>query len=102
MFGFHDKTAQIDESISERMSFRTKPYIKRTIERAAALLGVDNSAYVMSAAYEAANSTIAAHECTGLQMADCEAFFATIDNPPAPAIELRSAFRRHKETVETR
>jgi uncharacterized protein (DUF1778 family) len=92
----------IDERNTERMSFRTKPRIKETIRKAAALSGLDDSAFTMNAAYRAAVETIAAHEHTLLQPVDHEAFFAALDREPAPTGKLRSAFARHKETIVTR
>jgi uncharacterized protein (DUF1778 family) len=41
-----------------RMNFRTKPRIKATIQRAAALAGLDDSAFTMQAAYQAARAVI--------------------------------------------
>lgn len=102
MLGFQYVAAQVDERSSERMNFRTKPRIKRAIQQAAALSGVDDSVFTMNAAYQAAIATITAHERTVLQPVDHEAFFAAIDSPPAPAKRLRDAFRRHKKTVESR
>jgi len=43
-----------------RMNFRTKPRIKATIQRAAALAGLDDSAFTMQAAYQAARAVISA------------------------------------------
>ena len=40
-----------------RMNFRTKPRIKATIQRAAALAGLDDSAFTMQAAYQAARAS---------------------------------------------
>jgi uncharacterized protein (DUF1778 family) len=102
MLAFHDKIAEVEERSSERMNFRTKPRIKQAIQRAAALSGVDDSVFTMNAAYQAAGETIAAHERTVLQPVDHQAFFAALDNPPAPSEKLRSAFNRHKETIATR
>jgi uncharacterized protein (DUF1778 family) len=99
MLGFHDTTKAIEERSEARMNFRTKPRIKSTIQQAAALSGVDDSVFTMSAAYEAALATIAAHERTVLQPVDHAAFFAALDAPPPPAEALRAAFRRHRETV---
>lgn len=99
MLGFHDSTSMVDERSTERMNFRTKPRIKEAIQRAAALSGVDDSVFTMNAAYKSAMETIAAHERTGLQPVDHDAFFAALNNPPAPTEKLRTAFARHKETI---
>lgn len=102
MLGFHDQVNEVDERSTERMNFRTKPRIKEAIQRAAALSGVDDSVFTMNAAYKSAMETIAAHERTVLQPVDHAAFFAALDNPPAPTDKLRAAFDRHKATVASR
>ena len=53
-----------EERYLVRMNFRTKPRIKATIQRAAALAGLDDSAFTMQAAYQAARAVIQAHEHT--------------------------------------
>ena len=99
MLAFHDEVSEIDEKSSERMNFRAKPRIKEAIQRAAALSGVDDSVFTMSAAYRAAMDTIAAHERTLLRPVDHATFFTILDNPPAPTAHLRAAFARHRKTV---
>lgn len=99
MLSFQNEAAAGEERSSERMNFRTKPRIKQAIQRAAALSGVDDSAFAMSAAYKSALETIAMHERTVLQPVDHEAFFAALDNPPAPTDRLRAAFERHRGTT---
>jgi uncharacterized protein (DUF1778 family) len=99
MLGFEDQVGAIDERSSERMNFRTKPRIKRAIQQAAALSGVDDSVFTMNAAYRSAMETIAAHERTRLQPIDHEGFFAALDAPPPPTDRLRAAFARHRETI---
>ena len=99
MVAFNDMTAEIDEPNDARMGFRTKARIKAAIQRAAALSGVDDSAFTINAAYQSAITTIAAHERTLLQPADHAAFFAALDNPPEPTERLKVAFKRHSKTV---
>ena len=99
MLGFRGSVTEVDERSSERMNFRTKPRIKEAIQRAAALSGVDDSVFTMNAAYRSAMEIIAAHERTVLQPVDHAAFFAALENPPAPTDKLRKAFARHKETI---
>ena len=102
MLAFDDSTKDLNERSSERMNFRTKPRIKQIIQRAAALSGVDDSVFTMNAAYKSALETIAAHEHTMLQPADHIAFFAALDNPPAPTAKLRDAFARHSQTIQSK
>lgn len=99
MRAFNDTTKPIDERASERMNFRTKPQIKQTIKRAAALSGVDDSVFTMSAAYQAALAMIEAHERTVLEPVDHAAFFEALDNPPQATSDLKAAFVRHKDRV---
>ena len=102
MRAFRDSTTDVDEKASERMNFRTKPHIKKAIQQAAALTGVDDSVFTMSAAYASALATIAAHERTVLQPMDHASFFSAIDNPPNPKAKLRKAFARHSARVASR
>ncbi len=99
MLAFHDETQAIDERNTERMNFRTKPRIKKIIQQAAALSGVDDSVFTMNAAYQSALQTIAAHERTVLQPVDHAVFFAALDNPPAATERLKAAFERHRTTI---
>jgi uncharacterized protein (DUF1778 family) len=99
MLSFRDQMLNIDEPNEARMNFRTKPRIKETIRQAAALAGVDDTTFVINAAFQAAKDTIAAHEQTVLAQADMSAFFTALDNPPEPNKSLRAIFRLHDETV---
>lgn len=102
MRAFHDTTHDVDQKASERMNFRTKPHIKRAIQQAAALSGVDDSVFTMSAAYASALATIAAHERTILEPVDHAAFFAVLDKPPKPTKKLRDAFARHQTRIASK
>jgi uncharacterized protein (DUF1778 family) len=97
-----DATGAIDELSTERVTFHTKPHIKDAIQRAAALSGVEDSVFIMNAAYKAAMETIAGHEHTILEPVDHQAFFAALDRPPAPTERLRAAFSHHKATHDSR
>ena len=97
-----DETGTIEERASERMNFRTRPHIKKTIQQAAALSGMDDSVFTMNAAYRLALETIAAHERTLLDPVDHAAFFAALDAPPAPTAKLRDAFARHRSRIVSR
>jgi uncharacterized protein (DUF1778 family) len=102
MSASQDRVKAVDEPSTERMNFRIKPRIKQTIQRAAALSGVDDSVFTMNAAYRSALETIAAHERTVLQPVDHAAFFTALDRPPAPTEKLKAAVARHRTTVESR
>jgi uncharacterized protein (DUF1778 family) len=96
------QSALTEERNSERMNFRVKPRIKAAIQRAAALSGVDDSVFVMSAAYNSAVRIIELHEQTVLSAADHAAFFAALDGNSAPNEKLRKALNRHSETIDSR
>jgi len=99
MHSLEPKVGAINERSSERMNFRTKPRIKKTIQRAAALSGVDDSVFTVNAAYRSALETIAAHERTFLHPIDHDVFFAALDADAHPNEKLRTSFDRHKKTV---
>jgi uncharacterized protein (DUF1778 family) len=99
MYSRQDQTAAIKEPSDERMHFRVKKRVKQTIRQAAALTGMDDSSFVISAAYDAALKAIEAHQKTTLQDLDFEPFFAALDNPPAPTEALAKAFQRRKDIV---
>ncbi len=102
MRAFQDTTKDTGERASERMNFRTKPHIKRTIQQAAALCGVDDSVFTMNAAYTSALAMIETHGRTMLDSVDHAAFFAALDNPPAPGSKLRDALERHRSRVSSK
>ena len=91
-----------EERALVRMNFRTKPRIKATIQRAAALAGLDDSAFTMQAAYQAARAVISAHEHTELQGIDHGPFFAALDQPAAVTPAMKAAFQRHQRTIISR
>ena len=91
-----------EERALVRMNFRTKPRIKATIQRAAALAGLDDSAFTMQAAYQAARAVISAHERTELQGIDQATFFAALDQPAPATPALKAAFQRHQGRVMSR
>ena len=70
MLNFNDSAAAIDEPKTARMEQRTKPHVKAQIQRAAALLGVDETTFVTSVALERAQATIVDHERTILSAED--------------------------------
>jgi len=54
MLHYTDATAGVAEKKSVRKEQRVKPSISATISRAAAAVGMDESAFIVSAAYEKA------------------------------------------------
>ena len=96
MLSFHDSMAAIDEPKTARMEQRTKPSVKAQIQQAAALLGVDETTFVISAALEQAKSTIADQERTILSAEDREVVLAALDTPAEPTEALQQALALHR------
>lgn len=102
MLAFIDETRTIEGLSTERMNFRTKARIKTAIQRAAALSGVDDSTFTMSAALREAERVIAAYEHTYLQTVDHQAFFAAMEATAEPSQKLLAAAERYKSRVISR
>lgn len=102
MQAVEDQAGRVPERATERMQFRTRPHIKRAIQRAAALSGVDDTAFAINVLYKAAIETIEAHERMTLSSADAEVFFDALDNPKPPTDALRKIARRYHERYSAR
>ena len=92
MIDFDDAAAALDEPKIARMEQRTKPHVKAEIQTAAALMGIDETAFVTNAAYERALATIRDYERSVLTAEDRDAFLAALDAPPAPSDAMRRSF----------
>lgn len=99
MLSFSDKTNAIDEPKTARMEQRTKPHVKAQIQAAAALLGVDETAFVTNAAYAAARRVAEDHERTVLTAEDRDTFLAALDADADPTEAMREAAALHKNAV---
>ena len=99
MLNFNDRAAAIDEPKTARMEQRTKPHVKAQIQRAAALLGVDETTFVTSVALERAQATIVDHERTILSAKDRDLILAALDTPAVPTDALREAMAMHGARV---
>ncbi|WP_084513928.1 DUF1778 domain-containing protein [Salipiger mucosus] len=100
MLPFVDQILEAEGRADARMSFRTKARVKATIQKAAALSGVDESTFTMSAAYGHALKVIDTHENTFLKDVDHEMFFSALDNPPEPTDALKAAFARYANELK--
>lgn len=94
-----DETDAITEPKSARMEQRTKPHVKKQIQAAAALLGIDETAFVTSAAYSKAREVIEDHLHTKLGAADRDVLLEALARPAEPSDALRDAFALHRQTV---
>lgn len=94
-----DARRAIDEPKSARMEQRTKPHVKAEIQTAAALLGIDETAFVTGAAYERARAVIREHERTLLTAADRTVFLAALADPAAAGEALAAVLAQHDAMV---
>lgn len=91
----------LDERNTARMNFRMKPRVKQAIQRAAALSGVDDSVFAVTALYNAALATISTHEHSVVTERDFKAILAALDNPPPPNERMREAVEGYKRRVKS-
>jgi len=101
MLAFEDKAAKVPERATERMNFRMRPQVKNAIQRAAALVGVDDSVFAINALYNAALATISTHEHTKVTARDFAAILDALDNPPEPTDMMRTAVEGYKRRVKS-
>ncbi len=101
MLNFVNFAAEIDEPKSARMEQRTKPSIKARIQEAAALLGVDETTFVTSVAFERAKATFDEHERTLLSAKDRERVLAALESPAEPTAALRGMMALHDESASS-
>ncbi len=99
MLNFNDTATAIDEPKTARMEQRTKPHIKAQIQRAAALLGIDETTFVTSVALERAQATIADHERTLLSATDRDAVLSALEKPEPPTDALQHVMAMHDARV---
>lgn len=88
-----------DQAKTARMEQRTLPQVKARIQRAAALLGLDETGFVTIAADERARAVLAEHERTVLTSADTDAFLSALDKSAAPTKAMAEAMDLHRQTV---
>lgn len=99
MSATEDITRSINEPKTARMEQRTKPQVKAQIQAAAALLGMDETTFVTTAAFERARATLERHERTVLDAADRTAFLAALGGPAGPTDAMAEAIDLHRRTV---
>ncbi len=72
-----------------RMEFKTTEDVKTTLTQAAALMGVDVTAFVIGAASERARAILAENALLQLSLDGQARFLAMLDNPPPATSALR-------------
>ena len=82
-----------------RLEARIAPDVLAAVKRAAEIQGRSVSDFVVSAAREAANRTIAETEIISLSAAGQRAFAHAVVNPPPPPKGLKKAFDSHRRLI---
>lgn len=72
-----------------RMELKTTRALKQTLTRAAALSGVDLTAFVLSSAEEKARNVIEHHDSLALSRNEQERFLDVLSQPPKPPAALK-------------
>ena len=75
---------------STRISLRTTPQAKATIERAATMTGLTVSGFVLQNAYEAARRVLASDDSLILSQQAFQSFLAACEKPSQPTAALRN------------
>lgn len=83
----------------ERLEARISAEQKALFQRAADLAGRSLTDFVVSSAQAAAEETIQRHQVLELTARETDAFFAAIEDPPAPNERLRAAADRYRTLV---
>jgi uncharacterized protein (DUF1778 family) len=89
-----------EQTRTARIEARIAPDALAIVKRAAEIQGRSVSDFVVAAAQEAANRTIAEAHIIKLSIEDQRAFAEAILNPAEPAPTLRRAFARHRELIK--
>ncbi|HVZ51636.1 MAG TPA: DUF1778 domain-containing protein [Pseudolabrys sp.] len=82
-----------------RLEARIAPDALAVVKRAAEIQGRSVSDFVVAAAQEAAEKTIADAQIVRLSLADQRAFADALLTPPEPAPALKRAGERHRRLV---
>lgn len=90
---------QTAQNRTARLEARITRSALATVRRAAEIQGRSVSDFVVSAAQEVAQKTIADVEVIRLSREAQEKFAALLLNPPSPTAALVKAFKRHRELI---
>ena len=81
----------------DNIHIRVEPKQKEVINKAADLLGIDLSAFVLQNSLKAARAELAELERLSLSRADANLFFDAIISPPATSDNLKAAYEKYQE-----
>jgi uncharacterized protein (DUF1778 family) len=85
-----------------RLEARIAPEALAVVRRAAEIQGRSVSDFVVAAAQEAAQKTVAEVEVLRLSRAAQEQFARLLAKPPAPTPALKKAFARHRTLIRNK
>ena len=80
----------------DRIDARLPAETKQLIERAAVIMGVTLSDFVISTAYNAARTVLHEHDTWTLNRRQSKAFVDALLNPPEPNAALQEAAKRYR------
>ena len=83
----------------DNIHIRVEPEQKDVINRAADLLGLDLSAFVLQNSLKAARAELAEVEKLSLSTDDANLFFDALTNPPASNDNLKAAYQKYQEEL---
>ncbi|MBY0502274.1 MAG: DUF1778 domain-containing protein [Bryobacteraceae bacterium] len=89
----------MQEPRTSRIEARIAPEALAIVRRAAELQGRSISDFMVAAAHDAAQKTVAEAEVIRLSREAQESFVAMLLNPPPPNEALERAFKRHRELI---
>ena len=81
----------------DNIHIRVEPEQKEVINKAADLLGLDLSAFVLQNSLKAARAELAELKRLSLSSSDTNLFFDALTNPPAPNDSLKAAYQKYRE-----
>lgn len=99
MIMMHDYTAALPERKSQRKELRLKPTVEQKIRSVAAYLGMDESTFIASAAYRAAQEIEASQFVTVLPQEQFDAFAAAVDAPAKGNDALTALLVKSRSTL---
>ncbi|MCX7544484.1 type II toxin-antitoxin system TacA family antitoxin [Marinicella gelatinilytica] len=81
----------------DNIHIRVEPEQKEDIKKAAELLGLDLSSFVLQNSLKAARAELAKYEQLSLSRADADLFYDAISNPPNSNKNLKSAYKKYQK-----
>ena len=100
MLNFEDTASDNKDAKSARMDQRTTLHVKETVKLASSLLGIKESAFVSTAAFDRAMEVIGNYEKTILSIEDRDVFLAAFDASPTAPEALKQDNKLYAELVE--